>query len=131
MLAPLENLIRATEAPVASSRHSIFSWIPASDFARHGIESVSISSSSRLGAPAGRFIFMPSQERPDCPVATYHDISRDVFWKAKNAPGLSAVSQVASGRLFLLGQAWIGPFKVQKVPYRRILQQGYALPEAG
>jgi hypothetical protein len=45
--------------------------------------------------------------------------------------GLSAVSQVASGRLFLLGQAWIGPFKVQKVPYRRILQQGYALPEAG
>jgi hypothetical protein len=90
---------------------------------------------------------MPSQERPDCPAATYHDISRDVFWKAKNAPGygiglrreshdsrrwfgrsagglvlkkagLSAVSQVASGRLFLLGQAWIGPFKVQKVPYR-------------
>src|SRR6267378_5596229 len=105
MLAPLENLIRATEAPVASSRHSIFSWIPASDFARHGTESVSISSSSRLGAPAGRFIFMPSQERPDCPAATYHDISRDVFWKAKNAPGAMALACVANPTIPGVGSA--------------------------
>jgi len=35
MPAPLANLMSAIEAPVSSSRHSIFSKTPASDFSCH------------------------------------------------------------------------------------------------
>src|SRR5262249_4166735 len=56
MPAPLSNRISAIEAPVSSLRHSIFSWMPASDFARHGICSDWIRISARLGASGGMFI---------------------------------------------------------------------------
>ncbi|MNL44964.1 hypothetical protein D3C87_1675760 [compost metagenome] len=51
MLAPLANLISAIEAPVRSSRQSIFSATPASDFSRHSMVAVAIRISSREGAP--------------------------------------------------------------------------------
>src|ERR1700751_1627174 len=56
MPAPLSNLIRAIDAPVSSLRHSIFSWMPLSDFSRHATLSDWIRISSRPGAPLGRFI---------------------------------------------------------------------------
>src|SRR6185437_10749472 len=56
MPAPLSNLISAIEAPVASSRHSIFSCMPLSDFSRHGTESVLIRISSSLGILSGNFV---------------------------------------------------------------------------
>src|SRR6516165_12762748 len=49
MLAPLSNLMSAMLAPVASSRHSIFSDTPCSDLGRHGMSLLCMSTSSRLG----------------------------------------------------------------------------------
>src|SRR3954447_9673864 len=54
----------AMEAPVASSRHNIFSEMPLSDFSRHGIFPVSTKSSSSFGAPSGSLtIVVPSSDR--------------------------------------------------------------------
>ena len=53
MLAPLSNLISAIDEPPCSSRHSIFSETPGSDFARQGMSLLCSSTSSRLGIPAG------------------------------------------------------------------------------
>src|ERR1700687_1007645 len=52
----------AMEAPVASSRHNIFSEMPFSDFSRHGIFPVSTRSSSSFGAPSGSLTIVPSLE---------------------------------------------------------------------
>src|SRR5215211_3030494 len=56
MPAPLTNLIRAIDAPVSSLRHSIFSWMPLSDFSRHGNEAVFMRISSSAGMFLGSFV---------------------------------------------------------------------------
>jgi hypothetical protein len=53
MPAPASNLISAIDDPSFSSRQSIFSEMPASDFARQGMSLLCNSTSSRLGMPAG------------------------------------------------------------------------------
>src|SRR5260370_14517707 len=53
MLAPASNLINAIDDPPFSSRQSIFSETPASDFSRQGMSLLCSSTSSRLGMPAG------------------------------------------------------------------------------
>src|SRR5262245_32965302 len=71
MPAPLSNLIRAIEAPVASSRQSIFSCTPLSDFSRHGIDSDWTRISSSLGAPSGSMVrprMIVGKAEPQSPV---------------------------------------------------------------
>src|SRR5215471_11155788 len=68
--APLSNLMRAIEAPVSSLRHSIFSWMPLSDFSRQANLSDWIKISSRLGAPSGRSIVVTSW----CSAVRTHDV---------------------------------------------------------
>jgi hypothetical protein len=53
MLAPLENLISPIDAPVDSSRQSIFSETPASDFSRQVMVLDWIKISSSEGMPVG------------------------------------------------------------------------------
>src|SRR5215471_6775418 len=53
MPAPASNLISAIDDPPVSSRQSIFSEMPASDFARQGMSLLCSSTSSTLGIPAG------------------------------------------------------------------------------
>src|SRR5712691_10110575 len=60
MPAPLANLMSAIDAPVASSRHSIFSETPPSDLSRHGMSPLWTRISSRLGAPGGSFTIAAS-----------------------------------------------------------------------
>jgi len=69
-----------------------------------------------------------------------HDYRRQWFGQGLAAgcylkkAGFRLFHRSRQDRPVLLGQAWIGPFKVQKVEipiYRRILAAGHALPEAG
>src|SRR5579875_324262 len=66
MPAPFAKRIRAIDAPVASSRHSIFSATPLSDFSRQGIPSLWIRISAGSMAPPRICLAMVSPSLMRC-----------------------------------------------------------------